>query len=53
MVLIGLLAASDLCLLAWIEADPSSDQQHWGWLKACLGVPGSIHKIGYLLHQGN
>jgi len=31
-----------LCLLAWIETDPSSDQQHWGWIKVCLGVRSSI-----------
>jgi len=29
-------------LLAWIETDPSSDQQHWGWIKVCLGVRSSI-----------
>jgi len=27
-----LYAGSHLCLLAWIEADPSADQQHWEWL---------------------
>jgi len=25
-----------LCLLVWVEADLSPDQQHWGWLYACL-----------------
>ena len=39
-----------MCLLAWIEADPSSDQQHWGWLKSCLGVRSSIQKIGNWLY---
>jgi len=32
MVLNGLYAISHLCLLAWVEEDPSSDQPHWEWL---------------------
>jgi len=27
-----LYAGSHPCFLAWIEADPSPDQQHWVWL---------------------
>jgi len=26
------LCESHLCLPAWIEADPSPDQQHCGWI---------------------
>jgi len=54
-------AVSHSCLLAWTEADPSSEQ-HWGryrsrsivrttalgWLKACLGVRSSTHKIDFI-----
>jgi len=25
-------------VFTWIEADTSSDQKHWGRLKACLGL---------------
>jgi len=39
-------------LLAWIEADPLSDQQHWGGLKLVLAVRGSMHKIWKLTLPG-
>ena len=34
-----------LCLLTWIEVDPSSGQQHWWQLKACLGIRRVYTKV--------
>jgi len=51
MVLNGLQAVSHFCVLAWIEADPSLDQQHWGGLKLVWGVHSCVPTVPTSLEQ--